>query len=699
VVDTGIDSDSPEFTGRVHPQSQDVAGNRAIDPEDDHGTNVALVAAAARDDTGVLGIAFNAQLLALRADMPGSCGTDTPQDPSLGCQFNDSAIAAGIDVAIANGAAVVNLSLGGSAASTQLRDAVRRAANAGIVVVVSAGNGGDGSEPGIDPNQPDPFAASLVEAGNGNVIIVGSVDENGAISDFSNRAGSFAGSYITARGERICCVYDNGQLFVETIGGQQFVTLFSGTSFSAPQVAGAVALLAQEFPNLSAAQIVELLLDTARDAGASGTDAVFGAGILDIAAAFQPQGTTTLAGTGTALGLADDFALGSAAMGDALNAAAIGTIITDKYDRAYTFDLGRHTRGAAQVQRLRGAVERSGYTRTAGNDALTLALTVGEGTRAAGLGWSQPLQLTPEDALGARVLAGHLAARIGPDTALGFAVSQDAGGLVAQLQPGERAAFLIAPEAGRDAGFLDSSDISFAARHGFGPWGVTVSAERGQAWLGDNRRASDIFFGLRERRATATVSLAADRSWRDTDASVALTWLTEEDTLLGAYFNPALGLGGADTLFLDGRVVQRVGQHWRLAAAYRAGVTRPRGGALVGAGSQLATQGWSFDLARRGTLRNGDSLGLRISQPLRVSGGALLLDLPVAYDYASESAIFGRQSLSLTPQGREIMSELNWSVPIPAGQVSTSVFYRSDPGHFDNAPNDFGALVTLGASF
>src|SRR3546814_11022468 len=73
-----------------------------------------------------------------------------------------------------------------------------------ILIVVSAGNGGDGSEPGIDPNQPDPFASSLLAAGNGNVVIVGSIDENGAFSDFSNRAGSNATSFLTARGEAIC---------------------------------------------------------------------------------------------------------------------------------------------------------------------------------------------------------------------------------------------------------------------------------------------------------------------------------------------------------------------------------------------------------------------------------------------------------------------------------------------------------------
>jgi subtilisin family serine protease len=348
VIDTGIDEDSPEFVGRIHPDSADVAGNRGIDALDDHGTNVALVAAAARDDTGVLGIAWDAQVLAIRADDPGSCGADTPQDPSLGGAFDDRSIAAGGDLAISAGADVVNISLGGSGASPMLLNAVARAATAGVVIVVSAGNGGDGSEPGIDPDQPDPFASSLLAAGNGNVIIVGSVDEDGTISDFANRAGNDAAYYLNARGEVICCVYEDGALFVETIGGQQFVTLFSGTSFSAPQVAGAVALLAQAFPNLTGQEIVAILLDTARDAGAIGTDAIYGRGILDIAAAIAPNGTTTLAGTGQSIALADNFAIGSSAMGDAAGGQAVSAIILDKYRRAYSFDLSGRLLGRSR---------------------------------------------------------------------------------------------------------------------------------------------------------------------------------------------------------------------------------------------------------------------------------------------------------------------------------------------------------------
>ncbi len=699
VIDSGIDSDSPEFAGRIHPDSRDVAGDRALDGEDDHGTNVAMVAAAARDDRGVLGIAFDAQVLALRADMPGSCGADTTSDPTLGCVFNDSGIANGIDQAVASGAAVINLSLGGGHAAPRLVDAVRAAAQAGIVVVVAAGNGGDGSEPGVDPDQPDRFATSLLEAGGGHVIIVGSVDADGGISSFSNRAGNAASSYITARGERICCVYEDGEVLSKRIDGSEFVTLFSGTSFAAPQVSGAVALLAQAFPNLTGAEIVEILLATARDAGVAGLDPVYGAGILDIAAAMRPVGMTRLAGGNSELALADDFAIGSMAMGDSLANAGLGAVVTDTYDRAYTIDLGARSRHAAQVRRLTAAVGESGLRRAAGGGGLSLAVTVDGGERAAGLGWSQELQLTGEEAIGAQVLAAQVAARIAPEIQVGFALSQGAGGLIGQMQGADHAAFVIAPQAGRDAGFIERGDFALASRFEMAGWGFTVSAQTGNAWLGELRQASDVAPGLREQRPTTTFAIAADRTWRGFEGSASLSWLGEEETVLGAFFNPAFGVAGADTAFLDGRLSHRVGSEWRLGAAFRAGMTRPRSGGMVGAGSRIASNAWSFDLIRYGAILRGDSVGLRISQPLRVSGGTVRFDLPTSYDYATETAIMSSQALSLRPEGREVMGELAWQAELAIGTLSTSLFFRSQPGHFRSAPDDLGAVVRLGSRF
>src|SRR5690606_17689521 len=114
-------------------------------------------------------------------------------------------------------------------------------------------------------------------------------------------------------------------------------------SYAAPQVSGAAALLSQAFPNLTGRQIADILLRSALDAGAAGTDAVYGRGILDIARAFQPIGTTSLAGGTTAMPLGDGTGTGSRA------GAARAAIGLDEYDRAFEADVAGTLRGAEPV--------------------------------------------------------------------------------------------------------------------------------------------------------------------------------------------------------------------------------------------------------------------------------------------------------------------------------------------------------------
>ncbi|MEO9610256.1 MAG: S8 family serine peptidase [Marinomonas sp.] len=587
-------------------------------------------------------------------------------------------------------------------------NAVGRAATAGVVVVVAAGNGGDGSEPGIDPDQPDPFATSILQAGNGNVIIVGSVDENGNVSDFSNRAGDQASSVILARGEAVCCVYDDGELFITEENGQRFVTLFSGTSFSAPQVAGAVALLAQAFPNLTAAEIVEILLDSARDIGAAGDDAIAGVGIMDLAAAFAPSGATTVAGTGNVLRIADDALIGSSAMGDAPGAQTLSTIVLDRYKRAYNYNLSGQLRSANVAPKLRGAVEQSGRSLAAGSDAVSMAFRVDNGPRAAGLNWSSELQLSSDDARLSQVLAGRVAAKIAPDLELGIAYREGASGLVAQLQGHSRPAFRLAGTASGDDGFFQGSIMSLALRRKMGDWGLSVSAESGDAWLGNYRRADGFIQREREKRPTQSVGFALDRKFGSSEAVLGLTWLNESDTVLGAHLHEAIGGNGANTAFIDASFVQRIQGNWQIGADLRQGMTMARSSGLVGSGSRIMSQAFSLDVSRTGTLTAGDMLGVRVSQPLRVMSGGLNLELPTAYDYASDSPIFSNQRVNLTPQGREMMGEITWRGPLMFGAASgvhvsgrggASLFYRHNPGHFADQPADVGAMVSFSADF
>ena len=141
--------------------------------------------------------------------------------------------------------------------------AMQRAVSAGIILVISAGNDGDDPVNGMNA---DPFALVPAQTFPGQVIIAGSVgvsDGTGTnlnlLSDFSNQAGQGQNWYLTALGYRVRTIDHTGTGF-----------LYSGTSFSAPIITGAVALMAQAFPNLTAREIVEILFRTADDLGAGG---------------------------------------------------------------------------------------------------------------------------------------------------------------------------------------------------------------------------------------------------------------------------------------------------------------------------------------------------------------------------------------------------------------------------------------------
>jgi len=693
IVDTGIDTSNPEFAGRISSASADVAGTRSIDDIDGHGTMVALLAAAARDNYGILGIAWDATIMALRADTVGSCAT------ADGCSFFDTNIALGVDRAVQNGAKVINISLGGESPAPGLQAAITRAADAGVVVVVAAGN--DANDPqAVDPNNPDPFAVGLRQAGNGNVIIAGSANINGDISDFSNRAGSERDWYLLGLGEEVCCVYENGQIKTDVQNGSTYVYVVSGTSFSAPHIAGAVALVRQAFPNLSAVEVVDLLLKTARDVGVAGTDAIYGRGILDIAAAFAPQGTMSLAGGTQRIALADVSMVTSPAMGDAANGAgSLQTVMLDSYRRAYKVNLEQNLRGAYVSPRLARSLIAPLRQASGGNGDVALAFSVDASRRAQSLPWSGQLRLGPEDTHGAEVLAAQVIARLSPKTRLAFGYAQGADGLTAQIQGSSRPAFLVAGSPADDLGFSKDAGFAFALRRDLGRWGLTLSGESGDTLSLATMREIALASSRQRRESYTRFGIAIDRSWGDLDASLDASWLAEDRTVLGARLHEAFGPRGADSLFLDAQAGWNFLPDWRVGAAWRQGYTRARTSGFLAPGSRLVSNGWSVDVARSSFFRRGDSLALRVSQPLRVQSGGLNFDLPVAYSYDTLEATRGIRRLTLSPRGREISTELAWRGPLWGGAATASLFYRKDPGNYADIPDDKGVGISWSTQF
>jgi len=248
VVDTGVDRNHDDLKDNIWTNSNEIAGN-GIDDDgngyvDDvngwnfdgndnntldvagHGTHVSGTIAGENNNFGVTGIAYDAKIMPVKVlDDSGSGSYDS--------------IAQGIRYATDNGANVINLSLGGDYPNSALESALKYASSKGAIVVMAAGN-----ESGLQPGYPARYAS---ETG----IAVGAVDNKNNLASFSNLAGFQPLTYVTAPGVDV----------YSTLPGNKYAS-YSGTSMASPHVAGVVALMLSANPNLTDAQVRQILADT-----------------------------------------------------------------------------------------------------------------------------------------------------------------------------------------------------------------------------------------------------------------------------------------------------------------------------------------------------------------------------------------------------------------------------------------------------
>ena len=235
VIDTGVDLDHPEFSGRLVAGYDFVDDDTIADDGNGHGTHVAGTIAGANDGNGITGVAFDADIMPLR--VLGDEGYGWTQD-----------IISAVRWAADNGADVINMSLGGSSYSQAMADAISYASGRGSVVVMAAGNSGGSS--------PDYPAAHAINHG----IAVGAVDRNRSLAGFSNQAGSTELDYVTAPGVSI----------YSAVPGGGYAT-FNGSSMAAPHVAGVAGLLKSHDRSLSPSAVEDLLTGSASNATGSGS--------------------------------------------------------------------------------------------------------------------------------------------------------------------------------------------------------------------------------------------------------------------------------------------------------------------------------------------------------------------------------------------------------------------------------------------
>ena len=225
----------------------------------------------------------------------------------------------------------------------------KSATDKGAIIVNSAGNDGIdfAAEPGI-------YATAVDGNGNlvlgGKMIIVGAVDNDGNIASFSNRAGHFCQNKLYTNGAVSGCAdtYQTKQFYIVAPGvrikstdddGMYATDTLSGTSMAAPHVTGAIAVLYEAWPQLSANEIVTLLFTTATDLGAPGIDNVYGNGLLNLDEATKPQGTSTISTSNGSSNVASTSMTTSSVIGSISSFET--TMFTDEYNRDYYFNINQ----------------------------------------------------------------------------------------------------------------------------------------------------------------------------------------------------------------------------------------------------------------------------------------------------------------------------------------------------------------------
>jgi subtilisin family serine protease len=359
---TGYDEEDDDNTPNAGSHNTTMGG---------HGTHVAGIIAAEKNGTGMMGIAYNASIMPIKVFKDN--GT-----------FVAGGINNSIDYATDNGAIalnnswgsnrVINATCGGIACwayapaesvtggfSAAERTAWASVATDNNVVVFAAGNDGNNSATGkmqfyytANNASAGEYSAQVVkdagvisyvnrssqEAQYGvnaaavadNWLNVVALDNTNTIASYSNGCGNTKAYCIAAPGSSI---YSTVPTDLVASG----YDTYNGTSMAAPHVSGAIAVMKEKWPNLTGAQIVDLIIGSATDLGASGVDEVYGVGMLNMAGAMTATTAQSFSYVGSNGNLQKIEKNGSISANSILSNLASKNVaigFVDSYDRVYS---------------------------------------------------------------------------------------------------------------------------------------------------------------------------------------------------------------------------------------------------------------------------------------------------------------------------------------------------------------------------
>ncbi len=684
VVDSGIDLTHAEFAGRIDPDSINLitgrpAGNVQANPIDIHGTHVAGIIAAAKDNAGMRGVAYDADLLVLRVfETVDSTHDYTGSSADFGAAYTYG-ITQGVDVF--NGSYTGALSV---AAGEPLFDRIADAVAADKVVVFATGNYSMANPlfPALLPYVTPAHDANGLYADNTNakdysslashLIAVTATDEVGVIADYANRCGVAAAWCIAAPGSGI----------YSTVPTQTYASI-DGTSMATPHVTGAVAALMDLFPSLTPAQIVQRIFTTATKAGQYSDTTIYGNGFLNLNAASSMISSAMLT-TGASLSAPQTYNLADVqlsltpAFGDALSRGLEGqkVMLMDSFDGAlFTGRSASELVGSTAVRHADETLTRFGVMPSEkvlsddGSMSLSLRSVAATSTSQA----KTESRLVKSFGSTGTVEIGYM-----EDPSLGF--GQMASGHAVAGETQASGAFMT-PYLG-----FASDGTSVASSTQIGKLTVRAGSFTGHA---EDQRDHGAFGALTEVSYAPTAR---------SSIGVQTGFVREENTFLGSETSAAFKTDATDTVYVGFNGHVDLTDSLSLVGSYTRGLSSASGaqGSLLTDLSGVQSDAFSLGLMQANAALQGDRLGLIVNQPLRVDAGQANFVLPVQLDSTTGSLGYTPTTANLSPSGREIDLEAFYALPLGENtHINTSLMYRNEPNHVADASPAFQGLVRI----
>ena len=673
ILDTDLDLNHPSFVTNPNDPDKDrkITKISLGSPGDDgtspsHGTAVASIAAGGRNighPESTHGIAWNANLafFAIRLGTPGPDFVYSPvnlagvSQGGLNRWFGTPLSWRGSDGERVD---ILNLSFGLTGiienySETELRNrlgsVIRTMAQAGVsdktIFVWSGGN-----EHGLDC-VPGPAECKQDADGNwkvdatslsilqglpariselrGHTVAVVAIDQNGTISDFSNRCGIAAEWCLAAPGRDVRVAYFGPNNDPDPSPVRGYGT-GRGTSYAAPMVSGGLALMKQLFRGqLSNTALLSRLLATANKSGIYANRSIYGQGLMNLGAATAPVGETTLSlgdsvsGPGGNLQMSN-IVLGSA-FGDGLTQSLAGREIAafDSLGAPFWFDLG----GFATPRRT----------------------------------------LSIEKRLENFMAPAPARPRVG-EHRTAFAPS------FAKASPDRWRLGLLETPTGTQTGHLGLA--KYANTFTYAGWkdlAATAFSTEGYSW--------------RAPTSGAVLSWQPPEAW----AGLRAGWLMERKSLLGSSAKGAFGNLSTDSAFV-GLHADTLVDGWHLGANAEVGfaIVKPRSG-LIADVSPVATGAFAVHATR--PFSDNRLFQFSVSQPLRAEKGRATLSVPIGRtkggdvmrrSVAADIVPTGRQ-IDVMAHWRQPLTRL--------GELRLGAVWVHDPGHRASASSDLSFMA------